>query len=808
MSEQFFIKESSFPSIYLGIIIQNNDPSRKGRVKVYIPEITPTIYKGWNDVRDRNLKFKFFGKNIDSDITPILNDLKKILPWSPCVMPIIGDNAPGHFDATDENASISDASGWTIEEAEELRLKQLNEEDSELNVDGVGESPAHILERQSTRQSDGLHNPQVIGGITPNHRGGSYIPSSHSNRSKGSFSIPSVGSHVWVQFRNSNPQFPIIIGTALGAKDYEELYECYGVDIETDTRARQQGIDYPGWMDNKKGSREDSKEHEDITFRSKWVLNQRGGAIEITNTENRERIKFTHWSGSFMEFTTNCIVNLAVKDRQDLIKGNFWSTVNGNNEHLTVGNYSNVVAIGDRYTKTGVLTEGELFVAWKDIVAPLQGAKALFHLKRTDSQPVVPLNVSYDLLYQQEAKGYLRKHPTLNFKNENIFNKLDLLERTTPPVVAFNVDEVLSYDNVTAPGTENSEPIERDALIEEEGPTVLANDIDINWPASTSTQGGQWSPETVKDKIKDIRVETQKKLTTLEGSMLAGGDELDLVTRNSTNIVGGAFNDFPSVRIDPVGREYINSTVQGPRGPITNYIAGPHIEPISVEKMPCGTKTDVIGDQWNVNIGANGFNINSIGVSSISSPILNLAGNEINLSANSNMHLGARHVQIFGDTVELKSNGNRQVNVSGSLGVSTNQVIGGSLAVNGELYCQHITAPVEIQQTEETTLVGKMNTTRDRELVIGEVKHTTSLGVVEWLPVYAKADDNLIVNYPHSHHFINVPLRPMNSNDDVRIIAINEGINSNVNSNIVDAQPTNHGLKSWNSKAVLTPFND
>ena len=63
---------------YLGIVVQNNDPQRRGRVKIYVPQISPTSYVGWiNSVNDK--KYKFIGKNINSSLNDIIEDLKKIL---------------------------------------------------------------------------------------------------------------------------------------------------------------------------------------------------------------------------------------------------------------------------------------------------------------------------------------------------------------------------------------------------------------------------------------------------------------------------------------------------------------------------------------------------------------------------------------------------------------------------------------------------------------------------------------------------------------------------------------------------------
>jgi hypothetical protein len=60
-------KEKEFNSIYLGIIVQNNDPQRRGRVKVFVPHLSPTIYEDW--VGDNKDKFFNF---VDGELQPIL----------------------------------------------------------------------------------------------------------------------------------------------------------------------------------------------------------------------------------------------------------------------------------------------------------------------------------------------------------------------------------------------------------------------------------------------------------------------------------------------------------------------------------------------------------------------------------------------------------------------------------------------------------------------------------------------------------------------------------------------------------------
>ena len=50
---------------YLGIVVQNNDPEKRGRIKVFIPHISATVYSGWDSSADDKV-FKFIVKNVDS----------------------------------------------------------------------------------------------------------------------------------------------------------------------------------------------------------------------------------------------------------------------------------------------------------------------------------------------------------------------------------------------------------------------------------------------------------------------------------------------------------------------------------------------------------------------------------------------------------------------------------------------------------------------------------------------------------------------------------------------------------------------
>ena len=60
---------------YNGIIVQNNDPDYAGKVKVWVPHISPTVYAGWLGQVKEDKRFKFLGANVAQQFTMIVEEL-------------------------------------------------------------------------------------------------------------------------------------------------------------------------------------------------------------------------------------------------------------------------------------------------------------------------------------------------------------------------------------------------------------------------------------------------------------------------------------------------------------------------------------------------------------------------------------------------------------------------------------------------------------------------------------------------------------------------------------------------------------
>ena len=46
------MKDKLFYGNHLGIVVANNDPLKRGRVKVYIPYVSPSVYKNWTQIAE------------------------------------------------------------------------------------------------------------------------------------------------------------------------------------------------------------------------------------------------------------------------------------------------------------------------------------------------------------------------------------------------------------------------------------------------------------------------------------------------------------------------------------------------------------------------------------------------------------------------------------------------------------------------------------------------------------------------------------------------------------------------------------
>lgn len=507
-----------------------------------------------------------------------------------------------------------------------------------------------------------------------------------------------------------------------------------------------------------------------LRYKNRTIINQRGGSIDIDNSTEKEKIQISHRSGSNLNFTNIVTSELASNNKQLIVVNDNYKTVGGTDSEYTVKD--KIERVGENtYSFKGTYGDSEIqaFKDWKNEYKSVATKNSGFKIKRggtsfpngpssspsgdRGSNPTLKQSI-YPV--ENDFKGYV-KTPFRDSDTDEVVDYVPMPDRNTKPASEKKVSE--SDINKAAGGSGSSAP-----GVLEFGPSK-----------SAATEEGNWTPndevENIGDTIKDLQ---KNSLNEIESKMGNGGDDISFVKRNKSDTVGAIFNDYPSLRIDPKGRSQPIEIVVSDNGAFKNHDYIPIVEDIdNSSTFPCGNENKTVGNKYNLNVGSGGINLKTTGSVELGGSNLKMGFQKVNISAIHGIHLHSDSVVELVSLKTISLRTNRQVYIESSLGVKSNTIIGGGLYTEGEVYLHHITAPIEIQQTLDTTLYGRFNCVAPRTLPIGEV-FDPEWG---WLTVYALADDNLIVNYPHSHHFPNLPLRLTSSNSDVRKFASNENIN-------------------------------
>lgn len=734
-----------YHGMYLGIVIQNNDPEKEGKIKVYIPHISADVYENWYEIKS-NKVFKFLGKNLNSDLNDIIDTLKARLPWATCAMPLVGQNTPGRYNAHLEVGSISDSN--TVDNI--TPLSGFSPDEDSLNLDGIGEKPSRKYEVDSFRVHDAFsssENGELNGVKRPNKYSYNYTPNSYSNSAKGSFGIPNVGSHVWVFFEGGSPSSPVYFAAAYDKSAWQSIYDNRDSD----------GIDYPGAYENVSKSDDSTYDHNTETYRNKYVLNQKGGTLEIVNTDNREILKMTHYSGSFKEFNNYTNIELASARDQKLVLEDQYLTVKGFRNVYTERDLDYIIR-GDAHKKIGYQNTKD-HERWRETARKLADVKQLFEIQRTSGGTAFNSP-------QQTKSGTPAPCPVCNtssIRADSLWQIKNKFSSTGIPVRKAFQDGVGSGDTISwgrrAPPSKgkfgNSSEIFGETCPVCSGTGESVSSMDGDWAIEDRKSTTEWK------KLLDDAVEN---LAVIEKALGAGGSEVVNISKHKIETIGVAMNDFGSIRIDPVGKMYRDAVVVANEGVFNSKQPSALIEYVHVDDLPGGSSTLNVCNRWNINVGAGGVSMKSYGPVDIGGTIVNVAGEQVNIGSQNEVVIdGGKRLELVADILTIRNRKNKQVLVDSNLGVSQNVVIGGGLHVEGELSVQHITAPVEIQETEQSEVYGK--------LLAGLSFRCTgpwSHGGEGVITLTRDSIDDRVRVYDHSHHFKNLPLHLKKSNDGVR----------------------------------------
>jgi hypothetical protein len=514
-----------------------------------------------------------------------------------------------------------------------------------------------------------------------------------------------------------------------------------------------------------------------LIYRNRLIINQRGGSIDIDNTTEREKFKISHRSGSNITLTNVMNSELATNNKQTNIVNDSFNTIGGSKTEFVYGNVS-IRTCENTYNLKGFKSDAELeaFTNWKIINRGIVDVNSQFKIFRGGIS--IPNGPNTLKIPKNPAPN-----PTLKndlFTVENKFGGYvkggDGLNK--PPIRLHNIDEVVTYTYVigvgtTTPATDRS--LTSDDILQSAGssgsnaPGVLS----VGSEDSCASEGAEFAENDDAININKTIESVQELLTSTEESMGMGGDEIYFTKRNKFEQIGATLNDYPSIRIDPVGRSQPFEVLVCKVGTYKNHDSIPHIEELdNSSSFPCGNDEKIVGNRYTRTIGSGGVNIKTTGTMELGSTQFKLAANRLHMTAKHGVHISSDEFIELQSLKTISIRTDRQVLIESSVGITKNLVVNGGIYSEGEIYCQHITAPLEVHQTEDTIVASRYAVDEDRKLLIGEA----NIGD-EWYPVYALARDDLMISYPHSHHHNGIPMRLTESNSDVRKFAMSEYIN-------------------------------
>jgi len=779
----------------LGIVVQNNDPEFLGRVKVYTPSLAPYLDKAYSSGENKNVDkfFAFLGKNTgNTAIEDVLVSLKEKLPWAEPAGPLFSGNASGRYNAYTQQGTTSDSNAW----------------DGTTIVDGFRPVQNWIGQFAASDgfTSTGGHKNKFV-----NQYAYQYTPSNYSGLARGLFSIPNVGAHVWIFYVAGDRNFPVYFAASYGQEDIQRIYTLnQGLDVKT-------APDHPGSFENVSDGEGGSFDEDAKTFRSKTVLNTNKHTIELIDTDLREIMKFTHYSGSFKEFNNYANIEFATNNDQKLVMGDQFATVTRNkSEYVKVHN--ELIVGGDYYINIGE-TDQSTVQEILNIHKQIHDYKMLFDVKRAqygEAAPFGNLNVMstkqtrsgftgvdeagveylngfkycpickniaydpYDVSYVdggdfttmwKEVRAYIAEICTtlpvetgeeeLPTGGEEAIEELEEMTPVLGPIC--HTFFMTSYPDVSeAEMMEGCVPTEHPF----EGQLGYYRGMKCACCAGTgfspSTEGGSFDKETMKQAggaMDTLIQQYAPTLSELEKKLGNGGDEIETVSMNKIITVGLAMNDMTSYRVDPIGKLKIDGCYVAPQGTYDNFKVSPHVEYVDVADIPGGDYILTCMNKYKLLVGARGVNIQTFGPIDIYGTIVNMTGEQMNISSRSEIVLdGGERLSIRARKISLIPVEHNAVVVEGQLHVTRNTILEGGIMLEGEVGLLHITAPAEWHITENG---------------LWEVEPTCVIPAI-----VAGTGETFITIPPHKHYFQNIPMTLLQHPEAVRETMIVKGINS------------------------------
>jgi hypothetical protein len=261
---------------------------------------------------------------------------------------------------------------------------------------------------------------------------------------------------------------------------------------------------------------------------------------------------------------------------------------------------------------------------------------------------------------------------------------------------------------------------------------------------SPASEGGRY-PNMVSQKQKDmekIYEDNKEILKQMRDTINNSGGHGNYAHAGNIYIGSGLASfdfDFPSFRVDEVGKLSVVGLTSGINGLNPNAIAVPLVEPVEVPDPGFGNVSIVGNRSISINSGSGGFNLSTTGNVNQIGAIYKADYVSASFTGKKGIMVdgGSGGTIIRGDNIKLSPSdngkiGGKHVMIDGHASVNDNLLVAGGAAINGNLSVQSMTMPGKVAMTEyeyDPTNPKEANPTRG--VINGMVQSPLATGFIK-----------------------------------------------------------------------------
>jgi|TARA_R100001594_G_scaffold7339_1_gene19918 hypothetical protein len=202
-------------SFYRGIVLDDKDPNKLMRLKVFIPELSNQPYESWFDEYSNGTQEMRQPGKIGPLQLHEVDTLKELLPWAEQMAPLMGESGLSHYFAPKG------------EQRSKATYVKDGTKDTPPSAETGGLPPRDTIAGEGADCAD-----EWVSGKygKSNPHGGAFAPKNSGSIASGVYGVPPVGSHVWVFHYRGDLNFPVYFGTSTS---YRETGLVWGNDEQT-----------------------------------------------------------------------------------------------------------------------------------------------------------------------------------------------------------------------------------------------------------------------------------------------------------------------------------------------------------------------------------------------------------------------------------------------------------------------------------------------------------------------------------------------------------------------------------------------